>query len=430
MLAAPPVGAGVPRHRVGYVLSLHPAVSQTFIADEIESLASSGIEVRAISINTPREFDTLSERDRRMAEETLYIKSVPKLSTLWLALRTIIRHPRVLRLVITGGGFDLRAYLWRAFYLVEAIVAHRECRRLGIRHVHAHFGLTPSTIAWFTAEVGRTCDGEPWSWSLTIHGWHEFVDERAALLREKLASATFVACVSDYTRSQMMRIGRPADWGKLRVVRCGIDLERMAFAPRPPVTGLGTSPPIEVLQVARLAPEKGHLVLLEACALLRSRGRAVRATLVGPGELGYEESVHEAVERLGLHDVVDFAGPLPPADVDRRLARADVFCLPTFAEGLPISIMEAMAIGVPVVTTYISGIPELAIDGTTAMVVPAARPDLVADAIERIAEDPAHRDLMLRAARTEVEAHHDARHTIRPLVVLLGEAVAGSADRR
>jgi glycosyltransferase involved in cell wall biosynthesis len=404
MSATPP---GADRVRVAYLLTVHPAVSQTFIVDEIEALAEIGVDVVPISINEPSAHDVPTPAHERIRDSTFYIKARPRRAIAVDVLTTVLRHPSLLVLPLRPGGFDVRAYVWRSFQLAEAIVAHGECRRRGVRHIHAHFGQAPSTIAWMTADVGRVCEGGPWTWSATIHGWHEFVDERAALLRQKVAAASFIACVSDFTRSQLMRISRPEDWSKVHVVRCGIDPELIPL--RPP-TEPGT-PPI-LLQVARLAPEKGHLVMLDAVDRLRREGVEVRLRLIGPTEGAFGQVVRERIGELGLEDAVELIGPCDPQQVREHLAVADVFCLPTFAEGLPVAIMEAMAAGVPVVTTYISGIPELAVDGETARVVAASRADLLADALRDVLDDDAARARMVSAARERVVRQHTLRRNV------------------
>jgi glycosyltransferase involved in cell wall biosynthesis len=255
---------------------------------------------------------------------------------------------------------------------------------------------------------------------MTIHGWHEFVGEREARLREKIAAAAFVVCVSDYTRAQLYRIADASDRAKIHVVRCGIDLTR--FSAR---DGEPSNTPPRVAIVARLSPEKGHLVLVDAVATLRAQGREVLVDVIGPEVDEYGDVVRRAAEAAGIADAFVWHGALPPHDVATVLAQADVFCLPTFAEGLPVVIMEAMARGVPVVTTYIAGIPELAVDHATALVVPAARADLLAAAMTEALTDGALRGRLATAATAAVREQHDITKNAKGLAELfatVGEA--------
>ena len=157
------------------------------------------------------------------------------------------------------------------------------CEQTGVRHVHAHFGQVPATVAWFTAELGNRIGDDEWTWSVTIHGWHEFVNEREASLRQKVAAARFVVCISDYTRSQLMRISHPRDWTKLHVVRCGIDTAQLRPA-RPsgrssPAAGADGRAPL-----AREGPPRDD----RSGEAPGRPGPPVELDLIGPGEFGEE----------------------------------------------------------------------------------------------------------------------------------------------
>jgi colanic acid/amylovoran biosynthesis glycosyltransferase len=400
-----------PPCRVAYLTTRYPSVSHSFIQREILALEQAGVEILPMAINPTPDAEVLTETDRRERQRTFAVKAQPATRLAAGAVRALRRRPlgflAALGVAVRSAGFDAKAALWRAFQLGEATAVWDHCERSGVRHVHAHFGQAPATVAWLTTELGNRLDpdGPRWSWTVTIHGWHEFVNERDAALREKVASARAVVCISDYTRAQLMRIAHPDDWPKLHVVRCGIDTAE--FELRPP--RLIATPP-RVLVVGRLSPEKGHLVLLEAAGILRDRGIRIEMDLVGPGD--FAAQLTAAADRLGVGPQTHFLGARSPAEVGKLLRDADVFCLPTFAEGLPVALMEAMAVGVPVVTTYISGIPELVVDGETGLVVPAGRPDLLADAIERLCSEPTLVDALTGAARARVEAQHELERNV------------------
>jgi len=260
-------------------------------------------------------------------------------------------------------------------------------------------------------EFGNQAGGR-WTWSFTIHGYQDFVNERDAALGRKAESASYVICVSDFTRSQLMRVSDAPQWHKFHVVRCGIDLDRFAFSPRDEVAEVPT-----ILLVGRLSPEKGHALLLEALSLLHLEGIDAIAEFVGYGYLGPD--LEARAVRLGVSDRVQFLGSLHSSQVPERLRHADVFCLPSFAEGLPVSIMEAMAVGVPVVTTYTGGIPELAVNEETALVVPAGDARSLANALARILRDSELRQRLVNNARKRVEARHSLDDSARMLEALL-----------
>ena len=313
----------------------------------------------------------------------------------------------------------MRDGLWSVFYFVEALILWQHCERNRVRHIHAHFASAPSDLAWLAASFGNRVRGEgepPWSWSMTVHGWHEFVDERKHSLGEKAAAADFVICISEYTRSQLMRQVDPTVWPRLHVRHCGIDPDM--FSP----AKAGAASPGTVLCVGRLDAEKGHLVLVDALAALRGRGLDATAVFVGAGPL--RPVIEERIAALGL-DRRGAPHGRDRAGRDQGLLRPrSAFCLPTFIEGLPVVLMEAMASGLPVVTTPVNGIPELVQDGVTGLLVPPGRPDLLADALQRLLSDPDLRARLADRARARVVAQHDIR-AIGPAIANLFRSAAG-----
>ncbi len=379
--------------------------------------------------------DTLSEADRRARAGTATIRPVSPL-VLWRAvLAPAIRHPgaflATLAQAIRTGGTDVRDALWGLFYFVEAMILWQHCERNAVRHVHADFASAPSDLAWFATSFGNRVrrDGDPpWTWSMTVHGWHEFVAERHHSLGEKVAAADFVICISDFTRSQLMRQVDAVHWSKLHVRHCGID--PAMFHP----AETATAPPDTILCVGRLDAEKGHLVLVDAVGLLRDRGVAVTTVLVGTGP--WRSVIEERVGELGLTDVVRLTGAIGQDEIADYYRRATLFCLPTFIEGLPVVLMEAMASGLPVVTTPVNGIPELVETGVTGVLVAPGRPDLLADALERVLGDPELRAELSRAGRHRVVAEFDItrdrtvdRRAVRSGAGRAGQLSAGSVSK-
>jgi glycosyltransferase involved in cell wall biosynthesis len=260
--------------------------------------------------------------------------------------------------------------------------------------VHAHFANVATAVAMLVADFG----GRGWSWSFTMHGPSEFDDVTRFALAPKVRTAAFVSCIGDYCRSQLMKLVEPEQWDKLAIVRCGIDtsvFEAVDRAGRP-------AEPLEVLCVGRLVPDKGQALLVEALAAVRATGRDVRLTFVGDGP--DRAQLEGAAARHGVGDVVRFAGAVGQDRIRERYAAADVFCLPSFAEGIPVVLMEAMATGLPVITTHIMGVPELVVDGETGLLVMPGRADALAAAIERLADDRDLRRRLGEAGRRHVQA--------------------------
>lgn len=421
-LRSPPVSTAPHEAvRVAYVMTHHPRVATTFITNEIDEITAHGGRITPIAMNSPAPEDLTTEAARATSADTLYLKASGPLGLLRSVVRVASAHPVPFLLLalraLRSARLDLGIAARRLVHLAYAARAVEHCRARGVTHLHAHFGQAPATIAWFTAELGRLA-GEDWTWSFTIHGFQDFVNEADARLDLKAGSAAFVVCISDFTRSQLCRVTDPTLWDRFHVVRCGIDLD--AFAPRTP-RPMPAAP--RLLVVARLSAEKGHVVLLHALARLRAAGRAPTLEIIGSGP--YEAEIRAEIHRLGLADAVVLHGELLPDEVRRHLADADLFCLPSFSEGLPVSIMEAMAIGVPVVATAISGIPELATHDETALTVPPGNVEALATALERMMTEPGLAEQLSVAARAAVEARHDV-HTD---VAQLAELLVAASDR-
>jgi glycosyltransferase involved in cell wall biosynthesis len=285
-----------------------------------------------------------------------------------------------------------------------------QCRRRGIRHLHVHFANVSADVAMLVAEFG----GEGWTWSFTMHGPTEFSDVEAHRLRQKAEDAEFVACISDYARSQLLAIADPGRWHRFVVARLGV-------VPQEPRTRPGGEPP-NFLVVGQLARRKGHDVLLHALARLRHEARL---TIVGDGP--ERERLERLASELGVRDRVSFEGARGQHELRGYYEAADVFCLPSFQEGLPVVLMEAMAFGVPVVATRIMGVPELVDDGVSGVLVTAARVDELATALDELLDDPARAEAIGRVGRERVRREYDLEANVGRLSELLTRADAEAA---
>ncbi len=391
---------------IAYITTAYPSPSHTFVQREIHELERKGISIFPISLNPVQDNQLLSEADRFDATRTFAIKGIHPLAAAIAAARFTISSPRavlhVLRLIVGLGVSDVKGLVWHCFQLVEAMLVVRECEARGATHIHAHFGEVPATVAWFAAELGkRRGPGSVKSWSVTVHGWREFTNEAVAHLPEKLRAASFVVGISDFTRAQLMRIaGASFVDDRFAVVRCGLPFDSYPFEPRSTLNPVPT-----LMMTARLSDEKGHLIMLDALARLKNDGTMMRAVFIGDGPMS--AALVDETTRLDLSDAVTWMGAQPPSVVHEQLQACDFFCLPSFAEGLPVSLMEAMAVGRPVITTYISGIPELVENNVTGLVLPAGRADLLAEALRRLVSDSDLRDTLTRQGRERVKAMHD-----------------------
>jgi colanic acid/amylovoran biosynthesis glycosyltransferase len=370
--------------RIAYLCSLYPAISHTFIMREVDALRSLGAEIDTFSIHRAGPEHINGDADHAAAASTFSILPPKPGELLGAHARAAILHPlayiRTLAKSLRLGRSGLVGRIWQLFYFAEAIVLWEQCDEKRIRHIHAHLANVAADVALLAAAFGSAADREhPWSWSFTMHGPTELFAVEEFRLAKKVRHASFVVCISDFTRSQLMMLCDTADREKLHVVHCGIPLER--FTPHVQLAEQESM----LLYVGRLVPEKGQAVLLEALSLVRRRGTLLGATLVGEGP--QRSGLEALAEQLGVRADTHFAGALGQEEILALYERATVFCLPSFAEGVPCVLMEAMAMEIPVVSTFVAGIPELIENEHTGLLVAPGRADLLADAIERLITD-------------------------------------------
>jgi glycosyltransferase involved in cell wall biosynthesis len=375
------------------------------------------------TIKAGADADVLSDEDRRETATTTALRPISPLRLAAAHARAALGSPRAyvrtLQKAIRLRTPGPRGTLWQAFYFVQAIVLAAECRRRQIAHVHAHHADVASDVALLAAEYGRQSGSQlPRSWSLTLHGPTEFFDAPRFRPGPKAEDASLVVCISDHSRGQLMAMTAPRHWERFQVVRLGVDPAAIPYVQ--PQAGAG---PLRVLNVARMVGPKGHGILLEALAQLDRDGIGFHATLVGDGP--DRSRIERLARELGLAGKVEFPGALPADRTLALYAQADAFCLPSFAEGLPVVLMEALAAGVPAVASRTAGTPELVEDGRTGLLVSPGRADQTAAALTRLAREPALREQLASAGRKRVEAEYDLRANVRRLHDLLAAQVSG-----
>jgi glycosyltransferase involved in cell wall biosynthesis len=298
-------------------------------------------------------------------------------------------------------------------YLAEACRIEPWLRAAGVVHLHAHFGTNPAEVAMLVHALG----GPPWSF--TVHGPEEFDKAPVLRLPEKIRCCGFVVAISSYGRSQLFRLVEQTQWSKVRVVRCGLD---RAFCD----TAAGSPPSANrFVCVGRLSEQKGQLLLLEAARRLEAQGVDFELVLAGDGEL--RGDIEALVARHGLQARVRISGWIDSAQVREEILAARAMVLPSFAEGLPVVLMEAMALRRPVISTYVAGIPELVHPGEHGWLVPAGDVEALVEAMRACLEAPApDLERMGAAARERVLVRHDVDTEAAKLAGLFQE----TAERR
>lgn len=400
--------------KVGYLVNQYPKVSHTFVRREIHALEELGVDVARFTVrrvNEPLE----DEADRAEAGKTRVILDEGARGLARGLLRTALKHPLAFasaarKAVRLGLGSD-RGLLVHAAYLAEACVLAEWLDDAGVSHVHAHFGTNPATVAMLCRDLGGP------TFSFTVHGPEEFDKPEAIHLEEKIRSARFVAGVSSFGRSQLFRRARARDWDKIHVVRCGLDERLLETAPTP-------VPDVpRLVCVGRLSEQKGQLLLVEAVARLLREGVKVELVLVGDGELRADIEAKIAREGIGQH--VRITGWASGEVVRQEILAARAMALPSFAEGLPVVIMEALALSRPVLSTYVAGIPELVEPGASGFLVPAGSIDALVDGLrELLGTDVVELGRLAAEGRRRVLALHDASVSAKALKDLFSGAPA------
>lgn len=399
------------RLHIGLLVSDYPALSHAFIEREVRALRARGVHVATFSIRPAAAAALRTDRDLKEAASTRVLRGTGPGTWAFAVLDLVVRAPRSLGVGVSTalrtGPREPRARLWQLFYLAQAVLLYRMMRQTRIRHLHVHLANNAADIARLAVTLGNAREPGTFSWSLAMHGPTELADVTRFDLAAKVRSAAFVACITDFCRSQLMTLVEPAHWENLYVVRMGVELDR--YPPRAAERAERAAPhsppgvdPLRVLFVGRLVPEKGPYVLLDALDILeKATPDGTKLVMVGGGPMA--DTLAKRVADLGLTGAVQLLGPLGQDDIPGWHAWADCLCLPSFAEGLPVVLMEAMASELPVVTTAIAGIPELVQDNRNGLVLPPGRADLLAAALVGL-RDPRLRRRLGETGRLTVAA--------------------------
>jgi len=392
--------------RLAYLCNLYPAVSHSFVRREIEGVEGAGHQVHRFSIR-PAHGDLKDEADLREAERTEVVlqKGVGRLilSALILCATRPANSLRALGAAYRLSGPGLKTKAKHAAYWLEAAWLLRRLEELEVEHLHAHFGTNPAAVALITKAFG----GPPFSF--TVHGPDEFDAPIALSLGGKIEAASLVVAISSYGRSQLMRWSDPRHWEKIKLIRCGLGADFLE-TPAAEVPRTSTA----LVCVARLSAQKGLPLLIAACDRLRQAGERFNVTIIGDGEL--REAIQQEIRRRELQDYVTLAGVCTSSEIRAHLLNAKAFVLPSFAEGLPVVLMEALALSRPVITTSIAGIPEL-VDEKCGWLIPAGSEEALAGAMAAALSSPPGK-LSSKGAvgRERVHRMHDATQNAQLLV--------------
>jgi glycosyltransferase involved in cell wall biosynthesis len=384
--------------KVAYLTNQYPKTSHTFIRREIAGIEEAGLQVNRISVRAARE-PLVDEADRAERGRTRVLLAHGVLGLLPAVLAACATRPwrtlRALRTAVAMGWNSPRGLMRHLAYLAEACVLLRWVERQEDEHVHAHFSTNPTDVALLCHELG----GPPFSF--TAHGTADLASASAAALPEKIAKSSFAIAVCEDGRRRLLKQAPPGHEHKIHVVRCGVD-EGFLAADASRVPGAP-----KLVCVARLSPEKCIDVLLQAASVLALEGLDFELALLGDGP--ERESLEELARGLGLFAHVRFEGWKSGAEVRTFLLGARALVLASASEGLPVVIMEALALRRPVIATAVGGIPELVVPGECGWLVPPGSVHALAEAMrEAITRPSTELDAMGGRGAQRVGIAHDA----------------------
>ncbi|MEM8641769.1 MAG: glycosyltransferase [Cyanobacteria bacterium P01_G01_bin.54] len=398
--------------RIAYLTGTYPRATDTFIQREIFALRDRDVAVFTFGVRAPNPEHLVGVEQREEHKRTFYIlpPTPGKLlgAHLGLLLRSPGRYLKGLALAWQTSQAGVRGFLYQLFYFLEAGILAHEIRRQKIQHLHNHLGDSSCSVAMLAAELGG------FSFSFTLHGPYIFYKPYFWRLDAKILKAKFVSCISYFCRSQAMYFVPLSAWDKLKIVHCGVDPELFK-----PVVHEGEG--YRLLYVGRLSAAKGLPILLESLVSLRSQYPKLQLTVVGDGE---DRAELEALShQLELDEVVNYVGYKSQTEVREVMQQTDVFVLPSFAEGVPVALMEAMAAQVPVVTTRIAGVAELVDDGVSGYVIPPGNKTALREAIAALLSSPERRNQFGQAGRAKVEREFNIKHEANRLYEIMHAAL-------
>ncbi len=398
---------------VGYLINVYPRPNQSFIRREIVALEKQGVHVNRYALRPS--YDEVDEADIAEKPRTRFILEGGKLNLLLAALSTLLTRPTqaiaALRTAIRIGWNSDRGTLRHLVYWAEACVLRKWLAQDGVDHLHAHYGTNTAAIAMLTRLLGGP------GYSFTLHGPEEFDRPQQLALRDKVNHAAFVVAISEFGRSQLYRWCPHSQWEKIHIVHCGVDSIFLGV-PSVPVPAKPT-----FVSVGRLAEQKGQLLLIEASAALARRGIEFELILVGGGEM--EAELRQLIQRMDLESRVKMVGWKSNTEIRDLMLDSRALVMPSFAEGLPVVIMESLAVERPVLSTYLAGIPELVEHGVSGYLVPCGSVDaLVKAMIQVLATDPAELWRLGKEGAARVRANHDAAIEASRLAGYIRDAVA------
>ncbi len=394
--------------RLAYFTNTYPRATDTFIRREVIGLRERGFEVLTFSVRKTGSDHDVDNEVIAEKRNTHYLLPCSPLKLVKTHFKALTSKPgnylKTLALAYKTSRPGIKGHALQLMYFLEAILLSQLVEEHQVEHLHNHLGDNSGTVTLLSAKFSNI------TYSISIHGPHIFFDGLHWALDAKTANSKFISCIGHFCKSQMMLYSNKEDWDKFKIIRCGINPEQFSF--REPSDQVK-----KLVYVGRLSAEKGVPVLFESLAQLKQQGYHFELTLLGDGE--DRQRLESSAEQFQLTDSVIFKGFVDQKTIADTLNASDIFVLPSFAEGIPVALMEAMAMGVPVIATYVGGVTELVIDKVTGQVVYPSDKNGLANAIAYYLDNPDACKTIAHNARQKVVEEFNIDDQVDKLAKLL-----------
>lgn len=380
--------------RIAYLNSDYWGLSHTFIHREVEELIKLGLEIDLFSVRKSQPPNLRNSKE----DCTFYILSSFREVLLDTLFHTLFNPVSVARALIFSQRISppgIKQRILHSVYVMEAVRLVKELRKRNLRHVHVHMANNAASISLIATQLFPSL-----TYSLSIHGPAEFLNVETTKLKEKVENALFVRCISEFCRSQIMSVIKMEYWNKLYVIHCGVTKSTVFPASQSQIRN-------KFIFVGRLVPEKGPVLLIKALEIVNEIYQDWKLVIIGTGPL--ENDLKELVNKKNLSEMVRFSGALSPLEVQQEINKNDVLILPSFMEGIPVVLMEAMSQGKLVITTKIAGIPELIEDKKSGLLLPPGNVGALAQAIKNILAGNESYEKILLCGKYKVETEFNSK---------------------
>ncbi len=404
------------RFTIAYLSSAYPRATDTFVRTEVEFLRTHGFDVHPYSVRRVAHDQLITEEIAAEARRTEVLFERGTIAGLiWAVLRFAFASPirlvSAVRLLWRSGGAGVTARIKQGAYLLEGAYLAKNMLQRGVGHLHNHIGGNSASVAMVAAHLSEI------PYSITIHGM-EFLDSYRLGIPDKIGNSAFTICATDYCRGQSMIFARPEHWDKIHVVHCAVN----------PSFFEGTAVPSpdnkRFICVGRLSREKGQLLLVEAAARLKERGVEFEIVLVGDGEL--RSLIQDRIAQHGLESSFRLLGWLDSKAVKQEILGSRALIVPSFIEGLPLAVMEALASRRPVISTRVGGIPELVEPGRCGWIISPGSAESLAESMEEALGTPV--DVLAQMGDEGFE-RVKRQHSAATEVGRLAKLIAASAEK-